>query len=604
MELEAITTEQREISRIASLLSSRATRYLRNLNRYQNSRMVTQNLTALYDIVPTMLFYPTQENGYSNFITYNVTKSIIDTVTSKISQNRVRPYFNSVDGSFKTRKVCQSAQKFFDVYFDNQNVYQWAPMCARDAMIFDYGVAWIDDDTFSLRKISPFEFYVDPYEYKAECVSRCYVCFDNYPVSGLDKYFPKKIVDKHEDEKLCKLVISYNLKDKHKYYFINGECEHDKKITFTAMPFELLYWNDSVKGFFSNSIADDVVVIQNKLDMLEDIISEAWNNSIKHTYLSPRRSGIKASKLSNKIAQFVDYDDVGNGMPIQIIAPPAIDNQYLKLKDKYIQEAFEMVGLSQLSAQSKKPKNTPTNEALETLQDVESERFNIFLHNYIDFQTNISKKCIDIFPPDAEIIKDNRIHNIKWADLIESRDMYQVQFSGLDFISKDPSRKREEIQWLVANGYLDGKAASRFIGIPDSESAYSMSTVSSDYCEKIIENAIMRGDMNYEPFVNLMELMKIISYYIQRGKINGAPQQEIETLEKLFASAKAKSDEAQQSVSTPPAPAPIPPVSIGIGDLREGERSQYLGKVGIEAQPVQPPANILPVGAVAPGAAA
>ena len=84
--------------------------------------------------------------------------------------------------------------------------------------------------------------------------------------------------------------------------------------------------------------------------------------------------------------------------------PPAIDNQYLQMLQYWKTAAFQQEGISELSAQAKKPSGLNSGVALQTLEDVESERHNPALLLYIDFLMKTAKTMIQVFPEDEEIL--------------------------------------------------------------------------------------------------------------------------------------------------------------------------------------------------------
>ena len=101
-----------------------------------------------------------------------------------------------------------------------------------------------------------------------------------------------------------------------------------------------------------------------------------------------------------------------------------------------------MVGISQLSAQSKKPTGLNSGVALQTMEDVESERFEEQLNPGYSLLCRNCKTCLRVFPKGETILPDtpNRVA-IKWSDIVAEEKKMQIQFSAADSLSKDPSIK-------------------------------------------------------------------------------------------------------------------------------------------------------------------
>ena len=61
----------------------------------------------------------------------NVIKSAIDTIVSKMANQKVRPYFTSVSGSYNVKQGVRKAQKFFDIWIDKEDVHNKITMTYR-----------------------------------------------------------------------------------------------------------------------------------------------------------------------------------------------------------------------------------------------------------------------------------------------------------------------------------------------------------------------------------------------------------------------------------------------------------------------------------------
>jgi hypothetical protein len=547
-----------EIQRIRAMCDRVLPRYQRNLARYCNVQDGRTALANLQDIEYPYNYYASDVDLYS---TYNVVKSCTDTLTSKISQSKVRPFFNAVDGSFHTRKVCLNAQRFFDIYFDNQDIYAQSAIAVRDALLFGLGVMWIDDSSYRIRRIPPWWLYVDPYEYTEGIITRCYVRQPHYPRAALKKLLDTQDAKLDDYAHKVEVCTYYDLESKRKYIYVNGDCARVSDIPYDVPPFEIVYWLRPVKGFFAPAAADDIYPIQVRIDDLEQIIKDAYEKSVKHMLLVADKSNVKISSISNSPDTAVSYTATPTPYPpVQAFTPPPIDPAYERRLAELINRAYEFYGISQLSAQSKRPKGVTSALQIETMQDVESERYNVFLSECISLFPRIAKKCIDIFPPEAEIIDDPRIKGYTWADIQAARKLYQIQFSSAHVLSKDPSEKIKQIQELIAMGYIDQRTAANLLELPDVERAYNISNAAADYCETIIERALTTGDITgWSKVVDLDMLISMTATYIMRLDIVNAPKKEIEILTALLKTAMTEKDKAIKATAqteTPPPPAP------------------------------------------------
>ena len=208
------------ISRLYAYNSGRETKYNRNLNRYHNSgRSMGRASSSIWDPSYQSTGYNADFMADSSVQTrLNVIKSAIDTVTSKLSQARVRPFFDAVKGDYDTIKATRSAQIFFDQFFDKQKIYERAPETARSMMLFDGGHFWVDEENKQITPLPHWELCVNPYEVNQlgfRGVTCGMVKKKSYPVSAVRVQFPDapqlKRFDGSARDAVCDFIVYYDL---------------------------------------------------------------------------------------------------------------------------------------------------------------------------------------------------------------------------------------------------------------------------------------------------------------------------------------------------------------------------------------------------------
>ena len=231
------------------------------------------------------------------------------------------------------------------------------------------------------------------------------------------------------------------------------------------------------------------------------------NNAL--TFLIPEGSTIKATQLNNRVGNVIQYKPIaGGGSPVATSTPAFIDNQYQVLLNELIQKAYDMVGISQLSAQSKKPTGLNSGIALSTMEDVESDRFETQLNQVIRCYVDIAKKAIKIFPQDEDVLPQVSSRcSIKWQDVVKESDNMNIQYSGADNLSKDPSEKLKQLQQLSMAGVIPAARIPQLMQIPDLEMGYSLSNNAVDAVMAVIKDCIENNNFNVPEFVPF-ELLK------------------------------------------------------------------------------------------------
>jgi hypothetical protein len=549
------------MAKIAAHMNKRLSKYRRNYNRYANNGRRSEDIREQYGMATAFMDQSMREDTGTT-PNLNIIKSAINTHVSKMSATKVRPFFNPMVGTFKTRKVCRQAQQYFDEFFETKDVYRKAIECMRYADIFELGCAWIDDESRDVVKIAPWEFYFDASELNFGRMTRCFILQKQFPLIYMKDKLHGEAADykeKLEQDPSTKVerAVYYDLEGGKKYIFVDAKlCGTPTKYEAKIPPVAMLYLEEPLKGAFSCSMADDLYTIQAQVDSLCERIHLALELSPANTIWVPEGSDVKASMLSNEIGAVYNYRPLPgtSGTPVIISTPPAIDPQYLSMLEFWTRQGFEITGISQLSAMAKKPSGLNSGVALQTVEDVESDRHNLILQAYIRFLMNIAKICIEVFPPDEEILPNRTGRaDIKWKDIKKERDSFSIQFSASSSLSKDPKVKMEQIEKLIAMKILNPSLAASMLEFPDLENAYSITSASYDACQRIIERAIEDNVFDFYEVVELNQLYREISTTLLQLDANDEDVVTLERLVKLLGIVKQKLD-AVTKAQTPPAP--------------------------------------------------
>lgn len=486
----------------------------------------------------------------------NVVKSTIDTLTSKIAESKVRPFFNCVNGSFKDILIVKQAQQYFDLFYDLINANKTVSNAFRDACIFDTGWIYIDPVTRTVRRALPWHVHFRPAEMTYGKLTRIYYEQPSFPVSLL----PDDVInDKNNKEALKNYeFITYGV-----YYdtFNHVKVIYISEINYVniqdfdsdVLPFVYLHYNSPIMGDTSESIVDMLNSIQLEIDNLMTKISDASQLNAANTYFLPEGSSIKASQLSNRIGNVVTYKPTSNmtTSPVTVSTPAFINDQYMVTVEKLKQTAYEMVGISQLSAMSTKPTGLDSGIALQSMENIESDRFETQLNQVIRAYVDISKACIACFPQNEDILPENKVRrSIKWGDIVSESKNMTIQYSGADALSKDPSEKLKQLQMLAQAGVIPSSRIAQFIEIPDLQSGYSLTNNAINAVMTIIEKCINNDVFDVPEFIPFMMLKEEIintqlSLYAANPDLN---TDDIEKLNKLYASVEDKEREWQETI--------------------------------------------------------
>lgn len=536
-------TEQKirdRVSELKSLNESRLSKYYRNYNYYNNTpagvlkNIRNPSIVGLYNIDESI------ENDTTLTPSINVIKSCIDTLTSKIAQSKVRPFFNCINGTFKDINVCKNAQQYFDQYFDIEEVNKKVSMAFRDACIFDHGVIYVDGETKSITKALPWQVFVRPAELTYNNITRAYYCQNDYPVSMLPEKYRNKVLKANPDQEYVTYGIYYDTVDQCKAVYITElDFVEIEKYEGNRVPFIFLWYNNPIHGGSSVSVVDMLYGIQKEVNTLMSKVKDASQLSPALTFFLPDDATIKSTQLNNRVGNVITYKATSDmsGSPVTVATPNFIDSQYIELINNLKETAYEMVGISQLSAQSKKPTGLDSGVALQTMENVESERFEEQLNQVIRCYVEIAKTCLRVFPKEETILPDtpNRL-DVRWRDIVDEEKKMQIQFSAADSLSKDPSTKLQQLQQLAQVGVIPRERIAQFMELPDLEGGYSLSNNAINAVLSVIRDCIESDNYDVPDYIPIPMLKtEIINTQLSLRAANFTRnQKDIEKLNKLY----------------------------------------------------------------------
>ena len=490
------------INELVSLGEKYRGKYNRNLRLYEYTRNI--NIDDIKDGSTVGYYYRGYEETSSD-VQQNIIKSCIDTLVSKIAAQKVRPFFNTVHGSFRDFQICKQAQQYFDLLYDMQNVGQTVDMAFRDCCIFSKGVIYCDETEKKIKRAMPFNIYTRPAEETYGKLTRVYYKQKAFPVTLLPENIKKKI---KTDLQYVDVGLYYDIVNHVKAFYIpQANTEENLFVEDYArdtLPFVFIHYSSPVVGSDATSIVDLLYGIQIEIDTILQKITEASRLNPAMTFFLPEGSQIKAGQLNNRVGNIVTYRPTPNmtASPVTTSTPAFIDDQYIQLLDNLKTTAYELTGISKLSAQSAKPVGIDSGLGLRTITNIESERFQTQFNQVIRMYVEIARTCISVFDPNEDILpQDQKRVNIKWSDIVGEYEKMSIQYSGADALSKDPATKLQQLQVMAQAGIISQTRIAQLMEIPDLESGYSMANNSINAVMTVIDDCIMKDNYSVPDYI-------------------------------------------------------------------------------------------------------
>ena len=541
---------KKAINELVSLGEKYRGKFNRNLRLYEYTRNC--NIDDIKDGSTVGYYYRGYEETSSD-VQQNIIKSCIDTLVSKIAAQKVRPFFNTVHGSFRDFQICKQAQQYFDLLYDMQNVGQTVDMVFRDCCIFSKGWIWCDELEKKIKRALPFNIYTRPSEESYGKLTRIYYKQKQLPLTLLNEKYREKLKDINVE--YVDVGWYYDIVNHTKAVYIQQNNQVIiEKYDRPTLPFVCIHYSCPVLGNDSTSIVDLLYGIQIEIDTILQKITEASRLNPALTFFVPEGSQVKVSQLNNRVGNVVTYRPTPNmtGSPVTSSTPAFIDDQYLQLLDNLKTTAYELTGISKLSAQSAKPVGIDSGLGLRTITNIESERFQTQFNQVIRMYVDIARTCIEVFDPKDDILPENQKRiNLKWADIVNEYENMSIQYSGADALSKDPATKLQQLQVLAQSGVIPAERIAQLMEIPDLEGGYSIANNSINAVMTVIDDCVMKDNFDIPDYVptQLLKSEIINTCLSLRASDHEKNRKDIAKLIQLYQNVIDKENNAQEQIA-------------------------------------------------------
>lgn len=540
----------------------------------------------------------TASNNFSNNrVTYNVVKSCADTATSKIAKNKPKPLFLTENGDYNLKRKAKLLTQYMEGMFEETDMYRLGQRVFLDACVFGTGCLklYIDPGSLKVKAERVFidEIIVDDvegmYSSPRQIHQRKYYSRD--VLLGMFPEYKEEILqastalrgESATQSTADNVVVleswhlpsSKDAKDgKHMICIDNATLVYEE-YTKDHFPFVFLRWNDKLVGFWGMGLAEELIGIQLEINkVLRNIQAGHQLMGVPRVFVDVA-SNINTGHINNEVGGIIKYQ----GQPPVFQSPPIMNGEVYQYVETLYNKAYEITGISRLSAQAQKPAGLNSGVALREFQDIESERFMLAGQRYEDMFMEaarqiieLSKELYEIEPKLTVKVKTNKfIQKIKWKDVSMDEDEFVMKVFPVNMLPSTPAGKLQTIQELVQAGLIPQDQAISLLDFPDLESFLSLATAAQDNIERILGIMIEEGRyIPPEPFMNLQLALEMAQETYLRAKCDNLKEERLELLrtfmddiQTLLGHNQAPTPPPEQGGPVAPGPNP-PPSELGV----------------------------------------
>lgn len=539
-------------------------RYVRSLGDFQRDIHERHFRCAwLYNNQPIAHDYSFVGTGVEmGPVTENVVESVIDTATSMIGKQRPRATFMTDGALWDVQRRAHKLGLFMEAEFHRLNVYEQGARAFRDACVFGTGGVKI----YNLKGKAVVErFLIDELMVdEREC--RTGPPKQLHQVKFVDRSVLKAIHAKGKRKaEITYLIDNANGSDptgngyrwtnwrrvernqvivieswhlpsapgatdgRHVISLDNGVLL-DEPWTKDYFPFVFYRWSERLTGFYGRGLAEQLAGIQLRINKLNRFIAKAQDLiAVPRIFVGPEDNHIK-QKLSNQVGLICV---TRSGKPPTFLTPIAVGPEIYQYKEQLKQSAYQFAGISELSAQSKKPEGLESAVALREFNDIETSRFAIQSQRYESWFLEVARQLVAVYKdiadeggkPVALWKARKRFETIDWKNVDLEETVYSMTIEASSILSRTPAGRLQAVIEMSQAGLIDQDEARRLMNHPDLERSMSLFNAALDDAEAVIEDLLEGKFKAPEPFENLALCVHRVQLAYLQAKRDGAPEE-------------------------------------------------------------------------------
>lgn len=517
-------------------------------------------------------------NNWDDKVTLNVIKSMCDTVTSRIAKSKPTPRFLTSGGNRSLQKKARLLERYVDCQFYLSKIKEKGPEVFRDCTAFGTGVLKVyrDGKKICSDRVHPSEIYVDQAEgfygepqniYQVKYIHRD-VLLEAYPEkeaiikmagqSSSDDTFlgPDERQDSTVD--LVKVVEGWHLasgpdaEDGRHQIAVDGGVLFDEEWKYDYFPFVFIEWSPRLRGFWGVGLAEELTGIQIEINRLLMKIQKAFHLLAVPWVFVEASSKVKQAHINNQIGAIIPY----TGTPPVVRPNQTVSPEIFAHLDRLYQRAFEIAGVSQLSATSLKPAGLTAGVALREFSDIETERFAVVSQKYEQMYMDAARRIVDLGKeiaeeyPDYTVVAEQdkyTVQEIKFSEIDMDRDAYVLKIFPSSSLPRTPSGRLAYIQDLLNNAMISPEQALELLDIPDVENYMDLQNAGRHNIERIMEKILDKGQYEApEPFIDQKEaLIRAQQHYNKAMDQQDVPESHMRLLRQFMAALNEQIQKAQ-----------------------------------------------------------
>lgn len=518
-----------------------------------------------------------------NRVKINIIKSVSDTAVSMIGKMKPKATFLTDRGDAGLQTQAKKLTKYVEGAFYLNDIYSLHKQMFRDATVLDIGALkhYLKDGKICTERVLATELWFDPADTLYGHPTHMYQT-KIYHKDVLIGMYPEKagairaatalltrqgVSARAELDDFLTVVEAWHLPVDKKgslgrhVICIETDTLLDEKYTKNHFPFTFFNWSKPVIGFTGQSLADSLTGNQIEINKMLRIIQKSFHLGAAFKVFLEYGSKIVKEHITNEIGSIIYY----SGTPPQFYVPKTVHEEYFRHLEWLISNSYEEIGISQLTASSRKPAGLESAKALREYNDIQTERFASVSQDYEATFLETAKHYLELSKDlkeegyDFEVKGQSKkfIESIKWSDIDIDAEAYVMKMFPTSLLPSEPAGKLAYVQELLSAGLVEQDWALELLDFPDTEAYSSLKNAALNDILDTLDEMINQGKYTPpEPYQNLALGLKLVQAAYLRGKHDGVPDQRLDLLRRWISQADRLQEKAKMAAQAGnPAPA-------------------------------------------------
>jgi len=521
----------------------------------------------------------------------NVTYSCVDTLTSRISQNRPQPIFLTENGNSKERTLAKQMNQFIVGEFFRCKAYEIAVDNLKDALAFGDGFVKIVEKNkkVQLERRLTTQLWCDKNDaynqkpqtlYEGDLMNRdqargmwpdAYKRIDNAVKAYIDgsSESSETISDQIIVVEAWHRRSSEDSDDgMHVIVCSDGELYCDEEWDKDDFPFVQLPYDKNSVGFYSRGLVEILLGTQIEINKMLITASQSINLMGTPRIFIDEMSKVLETAFNNNIGTIIKIRNMASNAPILKDGTSGLTEDWYAHLERLVQYAYQQSGISAMSATSQKPMGLNSGESIRAFDALQSDRFAAFAKRYENYFIDLAYKIIDLASDIAEREGSyttvfptsdgtREVELPKAKELL--RDTNVIQCFDQSSLPRDPAGRYAQLSEMLAAGEIDVSEFRSLIGFPDLKESDKLANALRDRIKTILDRIVDEGTYTEpDPFIldptGLAATLTV--QYINLYSEVKIPEDHLNKLRMFF---QAIQDLIQQATPPPPQQAPGQP---------------------------------------------